>query len=82
MPAATINSLPSTYFSSATADQAAALKSSPYYSSFSDSVKSSIASASGTSYTGSGSTSGSSQLNFNKAGLLITLIALILFRAN
>ncbi len=82
MPAATINSIPTTYFTSATASQAAALKSSPYYSSFSDTIKNSIASASGTTYTGS-STSSSTQIYCKKASIaLSSLIALIFFIAN
>ncbi len=47
LPASTVNSLPSSFFSTATSSQLSSLKSSPYYSSFSDTVKSTVASAAG-----------------------------------
>jgi hypothetical protein len=46
LPASTVNSLPTTYISSATASQLSAFKNSPYYSSFSDSIKNTVIAAS------------------------------------
>ena len=68
LPAATVNSLPASHLSSATTTQLAALLSSPYYSSFSDSVKSQLATLSGISSTGS---TGSSDSNVVESSTLI-----------
>jgi hypothetical protein len=74
MPATTINSLPTTYFSSASASQTAALKNSPYYSSFSDSVKTAIATAAGTSTTSTSPSSDSNMIKINILSLIFTMI--------
>jgi len=75
MPAATINSLPTSYFSSATASQTAALKNSPYYSSFSDSVKTAIATAAGTAST----TTTPSDSNIIKFNTLCLIFCTLMF---
>jgi hypothetical protein len=78
MPAATINSIPTTYFSSASASQTAALKNSPYYSSFSDSVKTAVATAAGTSTTSTSPSSDSNMNQFNIFNLIFCLTIILL----
>ena len=85
LPASTVNSLPTSFITSASTSQLSALQNSPYYSSFSDAIKSSIASATGTTYTstGSSSTSDSDKLKYSLTSMVLTcLVAKLLIKIN
>ena len=84
MPATTVNQLPVSILKLTTTTQLAAFYTSPYYSSYSTSIKTGLTQLStGQTVTTAGSSPGSSNsnaINFNTAGLVSTLLmALISF---
>ena len=76
MPADTVNALPSSVLKLTTTSQLAAFYTSPYYSSYSDSVKSTLIQlANGqTSTTGSTGTSGSDNIKFNSICFISSIL--------
>ena len=82
LQAATVNQLSSSYFSGASSTQLAAFISSPYYSGFSDSIKSTISTASGATTTSS-TTSDSGQIGYSLAYLILSaIVALVCLKIN
>ena len=72
MPAETVNALPTSVLQLTTTNQLAAFYTSPYYSSYSDSVKASLTKLSN-GQTLTTSTSGSDLIKFNMIGLIATV---------
>ena len=79
MPAATVNSLTTAQLNGLSMSQLSALTNSPYYASFSDSIKSSLTSLTANAVAKTTTTSNGLRLNYNMISLISCLIFFILF---